>query len=390
MNIYKEWLFGMTVIKNKLVSFLIVPILLSSVYSVQAANEFEKFENASIPASYEKLQVRNNSHFSTSGYDIYAHTADELGEQLLENAPSSGRNIKSVSLLQLSINWNINDQQNEDYCELIGVDINSETDFIVPNWVMDEDVSDENAEIWYNFLEALTAYQEKNKRIINKHLDRFENKIREIKPAVLCSELEATINGTGNSVIESINQEINALQYETQNGSLVKNLKYPVLKAPKQEQKKTETVKEEKKPETSKEQKKPEASKEQKKPEASKDQKKPEASKEQKKPEASKDQKKPEASKDQKNPEAVKEEKKPEASKDQKKPETSKEQKKPEASKDQKKPEAPKEQKKTEEKKSEPANEQNKNVAVKDQKKTEISENGNRVLIRSGNKNKFE
>ena len=227
----------MTVIKNKLVSFLIVPILLSSVYSVQAANEFEKFENASIPASYEKLQVRNNSHFSTSGYDIYAHTADELGEQLLENAPSSGRDIKSVSLLQLSINWNINDQQNEDYCELIGVDINSETDFIVPNWVMDEDVSDENAEIWYNFLEALTAYQEKNKRIINKHLDRFEKKIREIKPAVLCSELEATINGTGNSVIESINQEINALQYETQNGSLVKNLKYPVLKAPKQEQK---------------------------------------------------------------------------------------------------------------------------------------------------------
>ena len=226
----------MTVIKNKLVSFLIVPILLSSVYSVQAANEFEKFENASIPASYEKLQVRNNSHFSTSGYDIYAHTADELGEQLLENAPSSGRDIKSVSLLQLSINWNINDQQNEDYCELIGVDINSETDFIVPNWVMDEDVSDENAEIWYNFLEALTAYQEKNKRIINKHLDRFEKKIREIKPAVLCSELEATINGTGNSVIESINQEINALQYETQNGSLVKNLKYPVLKAPKQEQ----------------------------------------------------------------------------------------------------------------------------------------------------------
>ena len=265
----------MTVIKNNLVSFLIVPILLSSVYSVQAANEFEKFENASIPASYEKLQVRNNSHFSTSGYDIYAHTADELGEQLLENAPSSGRDIKSVSLLQLSINWNINDQQNEDYCELIGVDINSETDFIVPNWVMDEDVSDENAEIWYNFLEALTAYQEKNKRIINKHLDRFENKIREIKPAVLCSELEATINGTGNSVIESINQEINALQYETQNGSLVKNLKYPVLKAPKQEQNKTETVKEEKKPETSKDQKKPEASKEQKKPEASKDQKKP-------------------------------------------------------------------------------------------------------------------
>ena len=362
----------MTVIKNNLVSFLIVPILLSSVYSVQAANEFEKFENASIPASYEKLQVRNNSHFSTSGYDIYAHTADELGEQLLENAPSSGRDIKSVSLLQLSINWNINDQQNEDYCELIGVDINSETDFIVPNWVMDEDVSDENAEIWYNFLEALTAYQEKNKRIINKHLDRFEKKIREIKPAVLCSELEATINGTGNSVIESINQEINALQYETQNGSLVKNLKYPVLKAPKQEQNKTETVKEEKKPETSK------------------DQKKPEASKEQKKPEASKDQKKPEASKDQKNPEAVKEEKKPEASKDQKKPETSKDQKKPEASKDQKKPEAPKEQKKTEEKKSEPANEQNKNVAVKDQKKPEISENGNRVLIRSGNKNKFE
>ena len=353
----------MTVIKNNLVSFLIVPILLSSVYSVQAANEFEKFENASIPASYEKLQVRNNSHFSTSGYDIYAHTADELGEQLLENAPSSGRDIKSVSLLQLSINWNINDQQNEDYCELIGVDINSETDFIVPNWVMDEDVSDENAEIWYNFLEALTAYQEKNKRIINKHLDRFENKIREIKPAVLCSELEATINGTGNSVIESINQEINALQYETQNGSLVKNLKYPVLKAPKQEQKKTETVKEEKKPETSKDQKKPEASK---------------------------DQKKPEASKDQKKPEAVKEEKKPEASKDQKKPETSKDQKKPEASKDQKKPEAPKEQKKTEEKKSEPANEQNKNVAVKDQKKPEISENGNRVLIRSGNKNKFE
>ena len=362
----------MTVIKNKLVSFLIVPILLSSVYSVQAANEFEKFENASIPASYEKLQVRNNSHFSTSGYDIYAHTADELGEQLLENAPSSGRDIKSVSLLQLSINWNINDQQNEDYCELIGVDINSETDFIVPNWVMDEDVSDENAEIWYNFLEALTAYQEKNKRIINKHLDRFEKKIREIKPAVLCSELEATINGTGNSVIESINQEINALQYETQNGSLVKNLKYPVLKAPKQEQNKTETVKEEKKPETSKDQKKPEASKDQKKPEASKEQKKPEASKEQKKPEASKDQKKPEASKDQKNPEAVKEEKKPEASKDQKKPE------------------APKEQKKTEEKKSEPANEQNKNVAVKDQKKPEISENGNRVLIRSGNKNKFE
>ena len=261
------------------------------------------------------------------------------------------------------------------------MDINSETDFIVPNWVMDEDVSDENAEIWYNFLEALTAYQEKNKRIINKHLDRFENKIREIKPAVLCSELEATINGTGNSVIESINQEINALQYETQNGSLVKNLKYPVLKAPKQEQKKTETVKEEKKPETSKDQKKPEASKEQKKPEASKEQKKPETSKDQKKPEASKDQKKPEASKDQKKPEAVKEEKKPEASKDQKKPE---------ASKDQKKPEAPKEQKKTEEKKSEPANEQNKNVAVKDQKKPEISENGNRVLIRSGNKNKFE
>ena len=362
----------MTVIKNNLVSFLIVPILLSSVYSVQAANEFEKFENASIPASYEKLQVRNNSHFSTSGYDIYAHTADELGEQLLENAPSSGRNIKSVSLLQLSINWNINDQQNEDYCELIGVDINSETDFIVPNWVMDEDVSDENAEIWYNFLEALTAYQEKNKRIINKHLDRFEKKIREIKPAVLCSELEATINGTGNSVIESINQEINALQYETQNGSLVKNLKYPVLKAPKQEQNKTETVKEEKKPETSK------------------DQKKPEASKEQKKPEASKDQKKPEVSKDQKKPEASKEQKKPEASKDQKKPEVSKDQKKPEASKDQKKPEAPKEQKKTEEKKSEPANEQNKNVAVKDQKKPEISENGNRVLIRSGNKNKFE
>jgi predicted secreted Zn-dependent protease len=371
----------MTVIKNNLVSFLIVPILLSSVYSVQAANEFEKFENASIPASYEKLQVRNNSHFSTSGYDIYAHTADELGEQLLENAPSSGRNIKSVSLLQLSINWNINDQQNEDYCELIGVDINSETDFIVPNWVMDEDVSDENAEIWYNFLEALTAYQEKNKRIINKHLDRFENKIREIKPAVLCSELEATINGTGNSVIESINQEINALQYETQNGSLVKNLKYPVLKAPKQEQNKTETVKEEKKPETSKDQKKPEASKEQKKPEASKDQKKPEVSKDQKKPEVSKDQKKPEASKEQK---------KPEASKEEKKPETSKEQKKPEAVKEEKKPEAPKEQKKTEEKKSEPANEQNKNVAVKDQKKPEISENGNRVLIRSGNKNKFE
>ena len=362
----------MTVIKNNLVSFLIVPILLSSVYSVQAANEFEKFENASIPASYEKLQVRNNSHFSTSGYDIYAHTADELGEQLLENAPSSGRDIKSVSLLQLSINWNINDQQNEDYCELIGVDINSETDFIVPNWVMDEDVSDENAEIWYNFLEALTAYQEKNKRIINKHLDRFEKKIREIKPVVLCSELEATINGTGNSVIESINQEINALQYETQNGSLVKNLKYPVLKAPKQEQKKTETVKEEKKPETSK------------------DQKKPEASKEQKKPEASKDQKKPEVSKDQKKPEASKEQKKPEASKEEKKPETSKEQKKPEAVKEEKKPEAPKEQKKTEEKKSEPANEQNKNVAVKDQKKPEISENGNRVLIRSGNKNKFE
>ncbi len=362
----------MTVIKNKLVSFLIVPILLSSVYSVQAANEFEKFENASIPASYEKLQVRNNSHFSTSGYDIYAHTADELGEQLLENAPSSGRNIKSVSLLQLSINWNINDQQNEDYCELIGVDINSETDFIVPNWVMDEDVSDENAEIWYNFLEALTAYQEKNKRIINKHLDRFEKKIREIKPAVLCSELEATINGTGNSVIESINQEINALQYETQNGSLVKNLKYPVLKAPKQEQKKTETVKEEKKPETSKDQKKSEASKDQKKPEAVKDQKKPEASKDQKKPEASKDQKKPEASKDQKKPEAVKD------------------QKKPEVVKEEKKPDAPKEQKKTEEKKSEPATEQNKNVAVKDQKKPEISENGNRVLIRSGNKNKFE
>ncbi len=389
----------MTVIKNKLVSFLIVPILLSSVYSVQAANEFEKFENASIPASYEKLQVRNNSHFSTSGYDIYAHTADELGEQLLENAPSSGRNIKSVSLLQLSINWNINDQQNEDYCELIGVDINSETDFIVPNWVMDEDVSDENAEIWYNFLEALTAYQEKNKRIINKHLDRFEKKIREIKPAVLCSELEATINGTGNSVIESINQEINALQYETQNGSLVKNLKYPVLKAPKQEQKKTETVKEEKKPETSKDQKKSEASKDQKKPEAVKDQKKPEAVKDQKKPEASKDLKKPEASKDQKKPEASKDQKKPEASKDQKKPEAVKDQKKPEASKDQKKPEvvkeekkpdAPKEQKKTEEKKSEPANEQNKNVAVKDQKKPEISENGNRVLIRSGNKNKFE
>ena len=380
----------MTVIKNKLVSFLIVPILLSSVYSVQAANEFEKFENASIPASYEKLQVRNNSHFSTSGYDIYAHTADELGEQLLENAPSSGRDIKSVSLLQLSINWNINDQQNEDYCELIGVDINSETDFIVPNWVMDEDVSDENAEIWYNFLEALTAYQEKNKRIINKHLERFENKIREIKPAVLCSELEATINGTGNSVIESINQEINALQYETQNGSLVKNLKYPVLKAPKQEQKKTETVKEEKKPETSKDQKKPEASKEQKKPEASKDQKKPEAVKEEKKPEASKDQKKPEVSKDQKKPEASKEQKKPEASKEEKKPETSKDQKKPEAVKEEKKPEAPKEQKKTEEKKSEPANEQNKNVAVKDQKKPEISENGNRVLIRSGNKNKFE
>ena len=304
-----------------------------------------------------------------------------------------------MSLLQLSINWNINDQQNEDYCELIGVDINSETDFIVPNWVMDEDVSDENAEIWYNFLEALTAYQEKNKRIINKHLDRFEKKIREIKPAVLCSELEATINGTGNSVIESINQEINALQYETQNGSLVKNLKYPVLKAPKQEQKKTETVKEEKKPETSKDQKKSEASKDQKKPEASKDQKKPEASKDQKKPEAVKDQKKPEASKDQKKPEASKDQKKPEASKDQKKPEAVKDQKKPEASKDQKKPEvvkeekkpdAPKEQKKTEEKKSEPANEQNKNVAVKDQKKPEISENGNRVLIRSGNKNKFE
>ena len=59
---------------------------------------------------------------------------------------------KSISLLQLSINWIINDQQNEDFCDLSDVSINSEIDFILPNWRMDESVTDENAENWYTFL----------------------------------------------------------------------------------------------------------------------------------------------------------------------------------------------------------------------------------------------
>ncbi|MCR4553677.1 MAG: DUF922 domain-containing protein [Succinivibrionaceae bacterium] len=304
--------------KNKNFSYVLLSLLVSCISCVYAANEFEKFENADIPVKYEKLVVKNNSHYSTSNYDIEASTADELGEQLLANAPSSGRDMKSISLLQLSINWIINDQQNENFCDLSDVSINSEIDFILPNWRMDESVTDENAENWYNFLEAITSYQDQNKRIINKHLERFEKSIKDVKPVTLCSELENSINKIGNGIIENINQEINALQYETQNGVMVKNLKYPKLKDQVAVKKTVETAPEQKKEES----KKPEAKKEEsQKPEAKKEEpKKPEAKKEEsKKPEAKKEEpKKLVAKKEEpKKPEAKKEEpKKPEAKKE--------------------------------------------------------------------------
>lgn len=213
---------------KKLSYFIFFSDLIFSLSS-QAANEFEKYEQVKLPPKYENLHVVNNNHYGNTTYNISATSFDELADQLLANAPTNGRDIKSISLLQLSLDWNIKDQQTENYCDLVGIDLNSEINFTYPTWdsANSSELSDENAEIWFTFLEAIFSYQDQNKKIINKHIDRLEKELQNVKPTKLCTELQAQINALGNETIDRINQEINALQYETQNGNIIKNFSYP-------------------------------------------------------------------------------------------------------------------------------------------------------------------
>lgn len=204
--------------------FVFTVWLLSSV-QVAAADDFEEYDRE-LPLKYERIRVDVEQDFSNETYAIDS-SVDELGEMLLDRAPASGSGLKSLSRLILDVDWQISAEQRAHMCYLHGVKIINKTVFTIPYWDAPVDVSEADMEKWDSFIESVNAYQNENRKIINKHLDNFKRELENVRPVRLCDELKKNINDLGMSHLQSAATEISAIAQETNYGKDFKNLDYP-------------------------------------------------------------------------------------------------------------------------------------------------------------------
>lgn len=198
--------------------------LLSSV-QMAVADDFEEYDRE-LPLEYERIRVDVEQDFRNETYSIDS-SVDELGEVLLDRAPSSGSGLKSLSRLILDVDWQISAEQRAHMCYLHGVKIINKTIFTVPYWDAPGDVSEADMEKWDSFIESVNAYQNENRKIINKHLDSFKRDLETVRPVRLCDELKKNINDLGMSHLQNAANEISAIAQETNYGKDFKNLDYP-------------------------------------------------------------------------------------------------------------------------------------------------------------------
>ncbi len=202
---------------------LITNALLSSAW---AEDDFASYDR-DIPQSYSKVKVSVNNQFSLNPYPVRAETVYDLGRELQQLAPDSSRGLQSISKLSLNVDWKINSRQAFNYCELYDVKIESQSIFTQPQWMPGDDVAEEDLDKWDNFLSAITEYQDLNKQVVARQLDKFASAIKKVKPQKLCSELEDTINNLGTKYLKNAGFELNALAQETASGSIIRDLEYP-------------------------------------------------------------------------------------------------------------------------------------------------------------------
>lgn len=213
---------------------LFIASLLSTTISF-AEDDFADFDR-DIPQSYSNVKVSVNNQFLLDPYSVEADTVYDLGRVLSQRAPNSTGGLQAISKLTLEVDWKINSRQAYNYCELFEVKIENNSIFTQPQWLHGNDVSESDLDKWENFLVAITQYQDLNKQVISRHLDKFASALRKIKPEKLCSELEESINLLGVKHLKNAGFELNALAQETANGSIIKDLEYPDFFSDKQDQ----------------------------------------------------------------------------------------------------------------------------------------------------------
>lgn len=197
------------------------------VASCAANADFGKFDK-DIPDSYQNVRVRINPEFVPDYYYVEAASAAELGESLREMSPVSGNRLRSIAKMSLEVDWKIQARQTASHCELEGAVISSKVTSVQPQWTFEEGtVPDCDVDLWFDFLEALTDYQEMNKKIVISNLEELAEEIKGIRPVKICGELQARVDELGQRKLEKAALELEAFSTELGGGSKVRNLEYP-------------------------------------------------------------------------------------------------------------------------------------------------------------------
>ncbi len=200
-------------------------IVLLTSSQVSAADDFAQYDRQ-LPEKYDKVTVKIENSVLNNSYPVNA-SLDELGNALLDNAPSGHEGYKSLAKLILDIKWQVGMDQDTYMCNLHNITIVNQSEFITPLWNYGDDVSDADAEKWDLFMESVNEFQTRNRLVILKHLEQMKESFEQVQPRATCTELEEEIDKLGNNHLLAAAKEINSLALETNSGRDFKNLEYP-------------------------------------------------------------------------------------------------------------------------------------------------------------------
>lgn len=173
---------------------------------------------AGMPAHYQDVLVDPDVKVSVNFYNLDAADAGALPASILRQAPMIPNGRRSIGKALYKVNWQLDLNQQPDYCHLFGVRVRTAVEVQMPNWLQLSRLPAEAQGSWNRFLGAMLEYESRHKEIVVQASRVIGEGIARLPVNPSCLALRQAADALGQRQLEATRQQVRRYQTETAGG----------------------------------------------------------------------------------------------------------------------------------------------------------------------------
>ncbi len=174
--------------------------------------------NAEVPAHYKDVKVDPRVKVSVNFYSLDATDAAALPASIVRQAPLTPSGRRSIGKAIYKVNWQLDLNQQSDYCHLFGVRVQTAVEVQMPNWLQLSRLPAEAQGNWNRFLGAMLEYESRHKEIVVQASQAIGQGIAQLPVNPSCLALRQAADTLGRQQLEAARQQVRRYQTETGSG----------------------------------------------------------------------------------------------------------------------------------------------------------------------------